>query len=80
MVRHHFGVAQKALGPGFGILALAAQRPAHETILSAEIRLSRDITSLPQLLEQTVLHLADMVLYAFVQAVRGTRRCVIAVE
>lgn len=25
VVRHHFGVAQKALGPGFGILALAAQ-------------------------------------------------------
>lgn len=30
VMRHHFGVAQKALGPGFGILALAAQRQAHE--------------------------------------------------
>lgn len=30
VMRHHFGIAQKALGPGLGILTLAAQRPAHD--------------------------------------------------
>lgn len=37
VMRHHFGVAQKALGPRLGILTLAVQRPAHEKSVKCPI-------------------------------------------
>lgn len=37
VMRHHFSVAQKALGPRLRILTLAAQRPAHEKSVECPI-------------------------------------------
>lgn len=37
VMRHHFGVAQKALGPRLGILTLAAQRPAQQKSVKCPI-------------------------------------------